>query len=202
MHHQQPMLTGNTRITLKDVARHLASMGVSDMEVREGSHYAIGWLTAVASSNSSRPEESSIAADLVRRLRQHPNTRSEDAPLMSEPRWWVAGPNDVALREARRKRKRDPAAPIRGGAPLYSGRPRLERIISTVPSSGFSSGLSTSMHASAPRVDDMPPPLAGPSHGHGSTAPPQPESDPSGGWLFPVIVKPTPSQKWALKRAR
>ena len=58
------------------------------------------------------------------------------------------------------------------------------------------------MHASAPRVDDTPPPLAGPSQGHGSTAPPPPESDPSGGWLFPVIVKPTPSQKRALKRAR
>jgi hypothetical protein len=178
---RQPMPIQSTQVSLEDVAMHLASMGVSDAEVREGSHYAVGWLTATATANSSRSDESSIAADIVRRLRQIPNARSEDAPLMSEPRWWIAGPNDVALREPRRKRKREFTMPTRGGAPSHSGRPRPESMVSTAPSSGFSSGLSASMHASTSRVDD-----------------------PSQGWFgdAPLAKKATQGQKKALKRER
>ena len=62
-------------------------MGVSDAEVREGFYYAIGWLTVMATSNSSHLEESSIAADLIQHLCHHPNTCPENAPLMSEPQW-------------------------------------------------------------------------------------------------------------------
>jgi hypothetical protein len=43
------MLIGNHRITIEDVIRHLASTGISDHEVQEGSYYAISWLTATAS---------------------------------------------------------------------------------------------------------------------------------------------------------
>jgi hypothetical protein len=93
------MPIGNHRITIEDVIRHLTSTGVLDHEVQEGSYYAIGWLTATANANSSCLEESSITADIIRCLHQNPSTHSEDAPLMSEPQWWITGLDNIKEKE-------------------------------------------------------------------------------------------------------
>jgi hypothetical protein len=79
-----PSISDNT--TVEEVVRHLANMGVTDEEVREAHHYAVGWLTSLVTNQaSSHPKEPAAASEILGRLRQHPNTRSEDEPLMKEP---------------------------------------------------------------------------------------------------------------------
>jgi hypothetical protein len=66
-HHRLPMSNISDNTTIKEVARHLAAMGVLDHEVREAHHYAIGWLTATASTTSTQPDEPAAAS-----VRGHP----------------------------------------------------------------------------------------------------------------------------------
>jgi hypothetical protein len=56
-------ITDNT--TVEEVVRHLTETGVSDNEVREAYHFAIGWLTQMARPSPSHPEESSIASEVL-----------------------------------------------------------------------------------------------------------------------------------------
>jgi hypothetical protein len=94
-----PMLTVSDNTTIEEVVRHLAAMGIADHEVREAHHYAVGWLTATASSTSSQPEEPAAASDILNRLRQSPNDNPGDVPLMTEPRWWMPTASDVVTPE-------------------------------------------------------------------------------------------------------
>lgn len=142
---------------------------------QEGSHYSVGWLTVTATANSLQSEESTVAADLLRSLRQAPNLHSEDALLMTKPCWWVPGPNDMALCEPQWKRKWESTAPIRGGASSHSAQPYPESMNSTAPSSGFSIGLSASMHTSTSHMDPHPSASARPSYMSGWQATPPEE---------------------------
>jgi hypothetical protein len=67
--HQLPMSNISDNTTVEEVVRHLAAMGVLDQEVREAHHYAVGWLTATASTTSTRPDELAAASDILNCLR-------------------------------------------------------------------------------------------------------------------------------------
>jgi hypothetical protein len=85
---RRPMPSVTDNITLEDVVRHLASIGVSDTEVREAYHYGIGWVTS--NSESRREEEAAASSDVLQRLRLLPSPSPEDSPLKTEPQWWFA----------------------------------------------------------------------------------------------------------------
>jgi len=193
--------------TVEEVVRHLAAMGVSDDEVREAHHYAVGWLTAMASTTSTRPDEPAAASDILNRLRQTPNHIPGDAPLMTEPRWWIPSASDVSLRAPRPRRNVNSAVPRRGAAPIRSERPLPEFTSSYPISSGYLGETSASMHAGPSRVDNPLPAVAGPSTTAHTACPPQGndslEADPTGGWAnFPFPIKASRAQKKAIKTQR
>jgi hypothetical protein len=68
------MLNIMDNTTVKEVVRHLVETGVSDNEVQEPYHFTIRWLTHMARPSPSHPKESSIASEVLNRLRQSPNS--------------------------------------------------------------------------------------------------------------------------------
>jgi hypothetical protein len=156
------MLNISDNTTVEEVIRHLVAMGVSDNEVREAHHYAIGWLAAMASTTSTRPDEPAATSDILNRLRQSPNHIPGDAPLMTEPRWWIPSASDVSFRAPRPRRNVNSAVPRRGAAPIRSERPLPEFTSSYPISSGYLGETSASMHVGPSRVDNPIPAVAGP----------------------------------------
>jgi hypothetical protein len=198
------MSTVSNNTTIEEVVRHLATMGIMDHEVQEAHHYAVGWLTATASSTSSRPEEPAAASDILNHLRQSPNDNPRDVPLMTEPCWWMPSASDISLRAPRQKRDHDFTAPRRGAAPI-----RPERTLAPGSSSysipqGYLEGLSESIYAGPSHMDIQMPavvsimataPVTNPPQGNNSL-----EANPMGGWLdFPFPIKAFWAQKRQLK---
>jgi len=94
----------NNTTTIEKVTRHLVAMGVLDYKFREAHHYAVGWLTAMASTASTWPDEPATTSDIFNFLRQSPNHSPGDAPLMTEPHWWIPTASDVSLHAPHQKR--------------------------------------------------------------------------------------------------
>ena len=113
---RQPLLSVTDNTTIEEVLRHLAAMGVMDLEVREAHHYALSWLSHMANSSNPRLEEPEAASAVLNRLRQS-LCGPEDSPLITKPHWWTPSSTKISYSNPRPKRKREPTAPTRSSPP-------------------------------------------------------------------------------------
>jgi hypothetical protein len=136
-------------LSIKDVVRHLASLGVSDHEVREAYHYSIGWIKGATEFQCK--EDSAPASDILQHLNQLPGPEEVDAPLMMEPQWWIAPPGSQCLTQPPPpKRKRE--FEVLNAAPPLSGNPGLSASIHAVSCISAPPGSNPGPVASSPAV--------------------------------------------------
>jgi hypothetical protein len=110
---------------------------------------------------------------------------------MTEPHWWIAGPNNISFSAPCSKRKQDPSTPMRGVAPYQPMRPPLGENPYYPPSRNLG-GLYDSIHAD-------PYPMKTKSS-TSSLGPSNPDIDSQGGWNdVPFVHKMMQGQKKALK---
>ena len=70
---QQHMSSISDNISIEDVIHHLAAIGIMDHKVHEAHHYAVGWLSQMASPSNTHLEEPAAASEVLNHPRQTPN---------------------------------------------------------------------------------------------------------------------------------
>jgi hypothetical protein len=146
---QHAMPNTSPNLSVEEVVRHLSSLGVSDYEVREAYHYSIGWIKGAAESRHE--EDSAPASDVLQRLNQLPGPEEVDAPLMTEPQWWIAPPGSQCLTQPPPP-KRKWEFEVLDAAPPLSGNPGLSASMHAVSHISVPPGSNPGPVASSPAV--------------------------------------------------
>jgi hypothetical protein len=141
----------------------------------------------MARPSLSHPKKSPITSEVLNCLMQSPNSRPEDALLMTELCWWNAGPNHIFFLVPCSKRKWDSSTPMRVGAPYWPMRPLLGKN-PYYPPSGNLRGICDSIHMDPYPVNTT-----------SNLGPSNPDIDSQGGWNnVPFVHKMTQGQKKTL----